>query len=220
MRTALALLLLAAAGPALAQAPGSGTPLPLAMDLRKAPVGAWSDYAVTIADLPPMKQRFAVVARDAATHSVEMTSEGGPLGKNRMVLRFILEADPKKDRVRSSIIQLGDNDPMELPAGSGQFTPPKKQLGSATVKVPAGSFTTKHYKDKAKDGSVMEVWASDQAPPFGIVKLAGAALEGKNPVTMELVARGNDAKPTITKPPQPFNQEVLSGQMRRAVEGK
>jgi hypothetical protein len=191
------------------------------MDLRKAPVGSWSEYTVASANLPPMKQRFAVVARDAATHSVEMTSEGGPLGKNKMVLKFVLEADPsKKDRVRQSIIQLGDNDPMELPPGSGQFTPPKKQLGSATVKVPAGSFATKHYKDKSKDGSVMEVWASDQAPPFGIVKLAGEALEGKNPVTMELVARGTDAKPAITKPPQPFNPEVLSGQMRRAVEGK
>src|SRR3954449_6018499 len=75
MRTALVLLLLAAAAPARAQT--LGTPLPIGMDLRKAPVGAWSEYTVTVADLPPLKQRFAVVARDAATHSVEMTSEGG-----------------------------------------------------------------------------------------------------------------------------------------------
>src|SRR5690242_3065458 len=114
MRLALALFVLAAAAPARAQTPGS-TPLPLGMDLRKAAVGAWTEYAVTVADLPPMKQRFAVVARDADTHSVEMTSEGGPLGSKKMVLRFVLEADPaKKERVRRSIIQLGDNDPMEL----------------------------------------------------------------------------------------------------------
>jgi len=219
MRTAFALLVLLAAAPARAQAPGT-TPLPLGMDLRKAPVGAWSEYTVTVADLPPMKQRFAVVARDAATHSVEMTSEGGPLGNKKMVLRFDLEADPKKERVRRSIIQLADNDPMELPPGSGQFTPPRKQAGTATVKVAAGSFTTRHYRDKAKDGSMMEVWTSDQAPPFGIVKLVGAGVEGKNPVTMELTARGSDAKPAVTKPPQPFNQDVLAGQMRRAMEGK
>jgi hypothetical protein len=66
----------------------------------------------------------------------------------------------------------------------------------------------------------MEVWTSDQAPPFGIVKFLGQASEGKNPVTMELSARGNDAKPVVTRPPQPFNQEVLAGQMRRAMEGK
>jgi hypothetical protein len=122
--------------------------------------------------------------------------------------------------VRRSIIQLDDNDPMELPPGSGQFTPPKKQVGTATVKVAAGSFSTRHYRDRSKDGSVMEVWMSDQAPPFGIVKLAGEALEGKNPLTMELAARGSDAKPVVTKPPQPFNQDVLMGQMRRAMEGK
>jgi hypothetical protein len=219
MRTALVLLVLAAAAPARAQAPGT-TPLPLGMDLRKAAVGAWSEYTVAVADLPSMKQRFAVVGRDAATHVVEMISEGGPLGNKKMVLRFELEADPKKDRVRRSIIQLGDSDPMELPPGSGQFTPPRKQLGSATIRVPAGSFATKHYRDKAKDGSVMEVWVSDQAPPFGIVKLVGQALEGRNPVTMELSARGTDAKPAVTKPAQPFNQEVLAGQMRRLVEGK
>jgi hypothetical protein len=45
-------------------------------------------------------------------------------------------------------------------------------------------------------------------------------MEGRNPVSMELAARGTDAKPAVTKPPQPFNQEVLAGQMRRALEGK
>jgi hypothetical protein len=220
MRLALALLLLSAASPALAQTPGT-TPLPLGMDLRKAGVGAWSEYAVSVADLPPMKQRFAVVARDAATHSLEMISEGGPLGNKRMVLRFEVEADPaKKERVRRSIIQLADNDPMELPAGSGQFAAPRKQVGSGSVKVPAGTFATRHYRDKASDGSVMEVWVSDLAPPFGIVKLAGHSAEGKNPLTMELSGRGSDAKPVVTKTPQPFNQEVLTGQMKRAMEGK
>jgi hypothetical protein len=220
MRLVLAVLLLAAATPARAQTPG--TPLPLAMDLRKAPVGAWSEYTVTVADLPTMKQRFAVVGRDAATHSVEMTSEGGPLGsKSKMVLRFVLEADPaKKDHVRRSIIQLGDNDPMELPPGSGQFAPPKKQVGGGTVKVPAGSFAIRHYRDKGSDGSVLEVWASDQAPPFGIIKLVNHSSEGKNPVTMELSARGSDAKAVVTRSPQPFSQEVLTGQMKRAMEGK
>lgn len=219
MRAVLVLLLLSAPASAQTQA----TPLPLGMDLRKAPVGAWSEYDVSVAELPPMKQRFAVVARDAGTHSLEMTSEGGPLGpKGRMVLRFVLEADPaKKERVRQSIIQLGDNAPMELPPGSGRFSAldPKKLVGSAKVKVAAGSFSTKRYRDKASDGSVMEVWVSDQAPPFGIVKLSGHSLEGRNPVTMELRARGSDAKPAVTRPPQAFNQEVLSGQMKRTLQG-
>jgi hypothetical protein len=223
MRVATILATLAIATPAAAQAPGP--PLPLGMDLRKAPVGAWSEYTMTVADLPVMKQRFAVVGRDAATHAVEMTTEGGSLGKARVVLRFTLEADPaKKDRVRKLVMQLGDNQPMELPSQPGQFSAlnPKKQVGGAkTLKVAAGSFTTRHFKDKsAANGSVMEVWVSDQAPPFGIVKMTGSSDEGKNPFTMELVARGDDAKPLVTKSPQQFDQEVLKGQMQRALGGK
>jgi hypothetical protein len=173
-----------------------------------------------------MKQRFAVVGRDADTHQLEMTTEGGPLGGNaRMVLKFVLEADPaKKDRVRKVVMQLGDNQPMELPQQTGQFSPlnQRKQLGKAKpLKVAAGTFTAKHYKDKsAANGSVMEVWVSDEVPPFGIVKLMGSAEEGKNPFTMELVARGDGAKPTVTKPAQAYDQAVLAGQMRRAMGGK
>jgi hypothetical protein len=224
MRVALLLAALAIASPAAAQAPGP--PLPLGMDLRKAPVGAWSEYTITVADLPAMKQRFAVVGRDAATHTVEILTEGGPLGPTgKMVLRFVLEADPaKKDRVKKAVMQLADNDPMEMPTQMGQFSPlnPRKQVGGTkTLKVAAGSFSTKHYKDRsAANGSVLEVWVSDQVPPFGIVKLVGSGDEGKNPLTMELVARGDGAKATVTKPPQPFDQTVLSGQMRRAMGGK
>jgi hypothetical protein len=223
MRAAAIFALLAIAAPAAAQAPGP--PLPLGMDLRKAAVGAWSEYTITVADLPAMKQRFAVVSRDAATHTIEMTTEGGTLGKARLVLKFVLEADPaKKDRVRTMVMQLGDNQPMEVPTQPGQFSPlnPRKQVGGAKpLKVAAGSFTAKHYKDKsAANGSTMEAWVSDQAPPFGIVKMIGSADEGKNPFTMELVARGDGAKPLVTKPAQAFDQAVLSGQMQRALGGK
>jgi hypothetical protein len=224
MRLAAALLMLALAAPARAQAPGP--PLPLGMDLRKAPVGAWSEYTMTLPNLPVLKQRFAVVGRDAATHSVEVTTEGGPLAKGaRMVLRFVLEADPaKKDRVRNAVMQLGDNAPMELPTSAGQFSPldPRKQVGSAKpLKVAAGTFKARHYKEKsAADGSVMEVWTSDQAPPFGIVKLVGSGDEGKNPFQLELVARGDGAKPAITKTPQAYDQNVLNQQMMRTMGGK
>jgi hypothetical protein len=223
MRVAVLLTLVAIAAPARAQAPGP--PLPMGMDLRKAAVGAWSEYTITIGDLPAMKQRFAVVGRDAATHAVEMTTEGGSLGKAKVVLRFTLEADPaKKDRVRKMVMQLGDNQPMELPTQAGQFSPlnPKKQVGGAKpLKVAGGSFTARHYKDRsAANGSIMEVWVSDQVPPFGIVKMTGSADEGKNPFVMELVARGDGAKPVVTKPAQAFDQAVLTNQMQRALGGR
>jgi hypothetical protein len=213
--------------PAAAQTPGPA--LPMGMDIRKAPVGAWSEYTVSLAEMPPFKQRFALVSRDAETHSVEMTSEGGSLGAgSKVILKVILEADPaKKDRVRKLVMQLGDNDPMELRQESehkDQFAPlnPKKLVGKETVKVPAGSFATKHYRDKtAKDGPVVDVYVSDEAPPFGIVKLQGSVSQGpgapKYPITMELAARGKDAHPAISKPAQPFDQAKLMGQMTRGM---
>jgi hypothetical protein len=217
------------AAPAAAQTPGPA--LPMGMDIRKAPLGAWSEYAVTLAEVPPFRQRFALVSRDAATSSVEMSSEGGSMmGSGKVVVKVILETDPgKKERVRKLIMQLGDNDPMELKAESGtqkdQFAPlnPKKLVGTETLKVAAGTFTTKHYRDKgaAKDGPAVDLWVSDEAPPFGLVKLQGSVSQGdgqaKYPITMELSARGKDAKAVVTKRPQPFDQAVLMGQMDRSV---
>lgn len=223
MRLVVAAALLALAAPARAQAPGP--PLPLGMDLRKAAVGSWSEYTMTLEGLPAIKQKFAVVGRDAATHSIEMTTEGGPLARGtRMVLRFVLDTDPAKtDRVRKAVMQLGDNPPMELPSSTGQFSPlsPRKQVGGARpLKVAAGTFKARHYKDKsAANGSVMEVWTSDEVPPFGIVKLVGSGNEGKNPFVLELVARGDGAKPAITKPPQAYDQNVLNQQMMRTMGG-
>jgi hypothetical protein len=231
LRTRLAILAAAAAtllaAPARAQAPGPA--LPMGMDIRKASPGAWSEYTVTLAELPPFRQRFALVGRDAETHAVEMTSEGGTLGSGKVVMKVVLEADPaKKERVRKLIMQLGDNPPMELKREAAptqnQFAPlnPKKLVGTQSIKVAAGTFTTKHYRDKAsKSAPALDVWVSDEAPPFGIVKMQGSVSQGpgenKYPLTMELSARGKDAKPVITKTPQPFDQAVLMGQMNRAV---
>jgi hypothetical protein len=230
-RTAAALLLSLllfslAPGPVRAQSPGPA--LPMGMDIRKAPVGAWAAYSVKVADMPPMKQHFALVGRDADTHSVEMTSEGGMMGNaGKVVIKVVLEADPKKkDRVRQFVMQIGGNDPMQLPKddaqSKNQFAPvdPKKLVGTKKITVPAGSFSTKQYRDKTAAGTV-DVWVSDQAPPFGLVKLQGNVTQGageeKYPLLMELTAQGTDAKPAITKAPRPFDQQVLMGQMSKAV---
>jgi hypothetical protein len=231
MRTALmplAALGLLVARPAAAQSPGPS--LPMGMDIRKATIGAWSEYTVTVAGVPPYKQRFALVARDAATHSLEMISEGGTMGPGgKVTVKVILEADPaKKERVRKLIMQLGDNDPMELKQEphKNEFAPlnPKKLVGKETIKVGAGSLATRHFRDKTGGGaqaSTIDTWVSDEAPPLGIVKMQGSVSQPGSdvtyPITFELVARGKDATPIITKPPQPFDPAVLMGQMNRSL---
>jgi hypothetical protein len=226
----ISLVAVLGAGRQRAQAQGPpGPPLPVGMDMRKAPIGAWSAYDVNLKGMPPLRQRFSLVARDAATSTVEMATEGGMMGPgSTVVLRVVLAADlSKPDRVKKLIMQLGDNPPMELNSEAAgaqkeQFArlDPRKLVGSEKVKVPAGTIATKHYRDKGPSGRT-DVWVSDEAPPFGIVKLEGSVSEGKGtasyPVTVSLVARGSDAKPVVVKPPQPFDARVLQGQMTRAL---
>jgi hypothetical protein len=226
MLRALALLPLLAALPAAAQSPGPS--LPLGMDIRKAHLGEWSQYTVSITGMPPSTERFALVGRDASSHAMEVITEGGALGGTRAVVRVTLEADPaRKDRVRKLAMQLGDNDPMELDrqgTPTGQFAPieGKKLVGKEKLKLSAGIFATRHYRDRSVvDGSTVDIWVSDEAPPLGIVRLRGSVSQGpggtQSPLTMELTARGSDAKPIITKPPQPFDNVKMMNQMSRSL---
>jgi hypothetical protein len=224
---AAAALVLAARG-ALAQ----GTPgpqLPVGMDLRKAPLGSWAAYTVNLKGMPPLKQRFSLVARDAATSTFELATEGGAMGPTPVVVRVVLGSDlAKPDRLKKLVMQLGDNDPMELRKEQGapkdQFAPldPKKLVGRETIKVPAGSLATRHFRDKTAAGRT-DVWVSDEAPPFGIVKMEGvvtpAAGGPSYPVVMELTERGKDARAVIVRAPQPFDPNVLQGQMTRSLGG-
>jgi hypothetical protein len=231
MKISLLLLAFTMALPVqLASAQGTpGPPLPVGMDMRKAPLGAWSAYTVNVTGMPAMKQRFALVARDAATNTVELTTEGGMMGPGTpVILRVVLEADlSRKDRVKKLIMQLGDNPPMELRQEGEQktqFAPldPRKLVGKETLKVAAGTIATRHFREKTSAGRT-DIWVSDEAPPFGIVKLQGTVSQAPGaasyPVTVELTARGKDARPVVVRPPQPFDPQVLMGQMNRALGG-
>ena len=59
--------------------------------------------------------------------------------------------------VQKMVLQVGANDPMEMPvqgAQRKQFAKPdpKKLVKEETVKVAAGSYKTKHYHDKTAAG--------------------------------------------------------------------
>ena len=84
--------------------------------------------------------------------------------------------------MKKMVMQLGAGDPMDMPvemSGSKPFTKPnpKTLVGSETIKVAAGSFKTKHYRDKTPQGDKIDFWVSDSAPPLGLVKVE---LEQKN----------------------------------------
>jgi hypothetical protein len=175
--------------------------------------------------LPPMKMRMALVGRSAAGNVVESSVEGGMMAMvGKMVMQMTLSGGSEAS-LKKAVMQLGANDPMEMPAamtGTKPFTKPnlKGLVGSETVKTPAGSFKSKHYRDKTPQGDKVEYWVNESVPPFGLVKVevdqkTNPQIKGKS--TFEVTAIGKDAKPSITKPPKPFDQSVLMQQMSGAA---
>jgi hypothetical protein len=206
-------------------------PTPLALDLKKVAVGSWAEYSMTIGAGAGMtvKSRWALVARDATSNTIEMSAQGPPLEQvgGKTLVKMVLVPDPVKSQhpVKQMVLKLGDRDPMEMPldmpgmpAQRFEKPDPKKLVGKESLKVAAGTFKTSHYRD-VKNGVTLDFWTSDDVQPLGLVKLTtspkpGAQAPGGQPippVTLQLVARGKDAKPGITKPAKPFDPAALGG---------
>src|SRR5688572_6273024 len=74
VRAAAMLALMLVAPTARAQAPAAPS-VPVAVDLRKVPLGSWSEYALTMGSMPAMRQRFALVGRTDKIHELELAME-------------------------------------------------------------------------------------------------------------------------------------------------
>jgi hypothetical protein len=212
--------------PARAQAPGVPAGMPLVVDLQKVEVGAWAEYKMSMGTIA-LTSRWALVARDAKSNTIELTSKGGPVAKP-VVLRMVLPADPTSaDRPpKPMVVQFGNDAPMFVPKDtpSQKFQRPddKNLVGNEELKVTAGSFKTAHYREKNTNGTV-DIWVSEAVHPLGIVKVlttpeadkdAPAAMQVP-PATMELVGTGTGDRPTITKKPQPFDEKKMGGLVGR-----
>jgi hypothetical protein len=199
--------------PAFAQM-ASQPSLPVVVDFKKVQIGSWASYAVAAQGMA-MSSKVALVARDATSVSLETSTEGGPMAMmgGKVTVKLVMDPDPLSvaKPVKQVIMQVGDQDPMLAPDGvqAQQYTKPDPStlVGKETIKVAAGSFKTAHYRYKTEQGTV-DVWASEDAPPTGMVKLVTTGQQG---VTMELEAMGKGAKPVITKPPKAFDPQMLMG---------
>jgi hypothetical protein len=216
--------------PAFAQL-NEGPPMPSGMDLAKVPVGSWAEYAVGIGDMPNMKTRMALVGRSKGEATVEMVVEGGMMAAagGKMIMQTVMVVDGAQGgagEVKKLVIQVGPNDPMEMPAALAQRKQfqkpdPKALIKEETVKVAAGTFKAKHYRDTTPKGDVLDYWLSDKVPPLGLVKVVGEQKGGvagqKGPVTFELSSFGKDAKTAVLKPVKPFDQQAFMGQVMGAA---
>ncbi len=210
--------------PSLAAAQGPGVPagMPLVVDMQKIEVGSWAEYSMSMGSIA-LSSRWALVARDAKSNTLEMTTKGGPVAKP-VVLRLTLPVDPTSNDKppKPMAVQFGDDAPMLVPKDTPmqkfQHPEAKNLVGKEDIKVAAGTFKTSHYREKNAMGTV-DIWVNETVLPLGIVKvLTTPEVDQKAPTamqvpaaTMELSSTGKGAKPTITKKPQPFDEKKMGG---------
>jgi len=210
--------------PSIAAAQGPGVPagMPLVVDMQKIEVGSWAEYAMSMGTMS-LSSRWALVARDAKSNTLEMTTKGGPVAKP-VVLRLTLPPDPTSSEKppKPMAVQFGDDAPMLVPKDTPmqkfQHPEEKNLVGKEDIKVAAGSFKTSHYREKNAMGTV-DIWVNETVFPLGIVKVLTSPEVDKNApaamqvpaATMELSSTGKGAKPVITKKPQPFDEKKMGG---------
>lgn len=226
----LSLLFVAAivAVPALASAQMTqGPPTPMVTDLAKVSLGSWAKYNMTMGTMPPMTMKMALVNRTAAGNSLEMSVEGGLAARAGNVVTQMTLAPGSTGTVQKLVLQVGANDPMEMPvegAQAHQFAKPdpKTLVKEETVKVAAGSYKTKHYHNKTPQGDTVDYWVTESVAPIGLVKIEMTQKSNpmiNGPIKMELSAVGKDAKTIISKKAKPFDQAALMKEMMAGSGG-
>jgi hypothetical protein len=207
---------------ARAQGPAVPTGMPLVVDMSKVEVGSWAEYTMKMGSIA-LTSRWALVARNAKSNTLEMTTTGGPMAKP-VVLRMVLAPDPTSSEKpkQPMVVQFGNDAPMltppDTPAQKFQRPDPKNLVGKEEIKVAAGTFQTSHYREKNAMGTV-DIWVSDTVPPLGLVKVLTSPEIAKDepeamhipPATMELAATGKGAKPVIRRKPRPYDEKKMGG---------
>jgi len=208
---AIVLCGLAMGAPVSAQMMRGGGP-PQFAGLFNPTIGLGAAYEIQMKDGTKKSMEMAIVGKDTADGKDafwwEMAITDEKMG-GEMVIKTLLVLDAANSHSAKTIMQFPGRPPMEMPAGMGRGDHSRvptdvrsdaEDVGSETITVPAGTFTTEHYR--AKDGS-SDTWVSKGAGPYGLVKH-----QGKDS-TMILTKVIPDYKDKITGTPQPFNPMMM-----------
>jgi hypothetical protein len=177
-------------------------------------VGGWSEYQVTPKGEPPSKMKMAVVGKEGDSYWYEMVMETKQEG--RVITKMLVSGDPADQKnIKRLVVKTGDEPAMEMPVQMmGQPSKVQGQSGKAidkgteTIKVPAGTFSTKHMQ--YQDREVVDSWIYKDISPYGMVKSVSKDLE------MVLIGYGSGAKTLITETPQKFDMpQMPESQPRR-----
>jgi hypothetical protein len=177
-------------------------------------VGGWSEYQMTSKSEGPTKMKIAIVGKEGDAYWYETVMEGGREG--RIITKMLVSGDPGDTKnVKRMIFKHGNEPAMEMPVEMmGQS--PKGQgqsgkvidKGTETIKVPAGTFKTKHMQ--YQDVETVDTWIYKDISPYGLIKSVSRDTE------MVLIGYGTGAKTQITETPQKFEMpQMPEGRPRR-----
>lgn len=170
-------------------------------------VGQFAELQIESPERDVMPVRFAVVGEEDVFgrphYWIEVVSVPPQIDDTVIVQMLVPHYPFEASSLRGYVVRMPGQPAIRFPeelipelAGSTPGTGWKEQcesaddLGNERVKVPAGAFIARHYRDAERRE---EVWIADV--PFGIVRLV---TEGG---TMELVRHGTDARSLITEEP-------------------
>lgn len=186
---------------------------PCAAKLPRLPAaGAWSEYQADSGNF-----RMMYVGHEAAGERLEMamtrTMRNGQT--SNMVMQIVAPSFPyDMAQAKEVVMQMGTNPPMKMsqqmldmmrsrlpnnqsisPEACNRLT----RVGTESVTVPAGTFSTTHYRD-AQDST--DVWI-DTSVPFGMVKVVGSHR------TIMLKAKGTGGTSGIHGTPQEMGPGMM-----------
>jgi hypothetical protein len=188
--------------------------MPYACDFEAAPLGSWADYeAKDPLARDPIRTRYALVSKGPDGITLEETYDRVNLSDFVFAFVFPPGKGPP-EQLRRRVMQDGGFDPMEMPIASRAEwrLDPRSLAGSEEITVRAGSFNAKRYHYLTPFNESVDAWIDETAWPICLVKLDAEQKQMPDVAgrfSYELVATGSGAKPQITKPPVPYDIEVL-----------
>jgi hypothetical protein len=173
-------------------------------------VGSWAEYQGIYQQKDPLTIRYAVVGSETRAGKqlqwVEMRMAGSEKDRNMIYQVLVPGSLAEMDQVEEVVFKPGDNPAMKM--NGAMLNMVRGQLekhavhsricqgvtlvGQETVTVPAGKFKAAHFRNSEHG---VDSWVSASVP-FSMVKTTGKDFR------MELTAKGDGAKSSITETPQ------------------
>lgn len=176
-------------------------------------VGGWSEYQISAKGERPLKMKIAIVGKDGDAFWYETVMESKSEGK--IITKMLVSGDPEDQKnLKKMIIKIGNEPAIEMPVIITQSQKNnEKQLkfvdkGEERIKVPAGTFDTRHLQYKDGEDAV-DVWVYKEVYPYGLIKSRSKDME------MILIRYGTGAKTEITEVPQKFEMPKMPEDRQR-----